>query len=37
MENKEKIKREEKIRVATYCRVGRKEQLSNSNEKSQIN
>lgn len=34
MKNKEKIKKEEKTKVAIYCRVGRKEQLSNSNEKS---
>lgn len=33
MENKSKL--EEKLKVATYCRVGRKEQLYNSNKKSQ--
>lgn len=37
MKDKEKIKKEEKMKVATYCRVGRKEQLSNSDEKSKVN
>ena len=33
MENKRKL--EERLKVATYCRVGRKEQLDNNNKKSQ--
>lgn len=34
MKNKREL--EEKLKVATYCRVGRKEQLDNNNKKVKI-